>query len=63
MKSGLRKSYLCLNSGGLRVLAGFQLSHLIANILKDEKFKLTIVHGTERPQIIKGINHLHNLLT
>jgi len=41
---------------------GILASHLIANILRDSGFELTVVHGTRQPKIVRGINYIYTEL-
>lgn len=38
---------------------GILASYLIASILRDAGFKLTVVHGTKEPEIVKGVNYIY----
>lgn len=41
---------------------GILASHLIANILYDAGFKLTVIHGTRKPEIVKGVDYIYTKL-
>lgn len=41
---------------------GILASRLIARMLKDVKFKLTVVHGTKEPEIVKDISYIYTKL-
>jgi len=41
---------------------GILASHLIARILRDAGFKLTIVHGTKDPEMVKGVDYVYTKL-
>jgi len=41
-----------------RILA----SHLIVHVLRDGGFKLTVVHGTEKPEMVKDVDYIYTRL-
>ena len=41
---------------------GILASHLIACILRDAGFKLTVVHGTEKPEMVKDVDYVYTKL-
>ncbi|MEM4849150.1 MAG: hypothetical protein QXM55_05905 [Ignisphaera sp.] len=41
---------------------GILASHLIAGLLRDARFKLTIVHGTREPLRLNGVRYVYSSL-
>jgi len=41
---------------------GILASHMIARILRDAGFKLTVVHGTKEAEIVKGVDYVYTKL-
>ncbi|MEM1510495.1 MAG: hypothetical protein QW096_11585, partial [Thermofilaceae archaeon] len=41
---------------------GVLASHLIAKLLRDAGFKLTVVHGTREPEKLSGVRYVYSSL-
>ncbi|MEM2703849.1 MAG: hypothetical protein QXR45_11890 [Candidatus Bathyarchaeia archaeon] len=41
---------------------GILASHLIAQVLQDARFKLTVVHGTREPVRLNGVRYVYSSL-